>query len=282
MPVPGGVVNAFTVDTEEWFHICGVEALGASRWPALPSRIELTTNLLLEDMDRGGIRGTFLVVGWIAERYPHIVRRILAAGHEIGSHGHLHTRAFEMTPDAFTDDLRQSLRALADAGATDVRCYRAPEWSINERSLWALSELAANGIAIDASMAPLRLVGSTGFPRRPHIRQTPAGPIVEVPPLVADRYGQVMPMGWGWGLRMTAPARVRRAIEQANAAGQPAVVTVHPWEIDPQPPAVRLPMRLRFAHYFRLDGFRERLKEVMKHPGFGTLSEAARSAGSSI
>ena len=88
-------------------------------------------------------------------------------------------------------------------------------------------------------------------------------------------------MGWGWGLRMTSPSRVRASIQRANAAGRPAVITVHPWEIDPHPPSVRLPLRLRFAHYFRLDGFRERLKEVMTHPGFGTLSEAARSVGSS-
>lgn len=280
MPLPGGVVNAFTVDTEEWFHICGVDTLGPDRWPALPSRVELTTSLLLDDLDRYGIRATFLVVGWIAERYPHLVQRILAAGHEIGSHGYLHTRAFEMTRDQFGEDLRRSLGALRGAGATEVRCFRAPEWSINKRSLWALDELAGHGITIDASMAPLKLVGSLDFPRAPHVRQTGAGRLIEMPPLVADRFGQVMPLGWGWGLRMTAPARVRLAIEHANRAGRPAVITVHPWEIDPAPPSVRLPLRLRFAHYFRLDGFRERLKEVMSHPGFGTLSEAAGSAGS--
>lgn len=277
---PAGVVNAFTVDTEEWFHICGVDALAPARWTELPSRIDLTTNLLLEDLDRSGIRGTFLVVGWIAERYPHIVQRILAAGHEIGSHGYRHARAYEMSPDEFADDLRRSLAALRNAGAADLRCYRAPEWSINERSLWALDVLAANGITIDASMAPVKLVGSVTFPRTPHVRRTPSGPVTEVPPLVADRFGQVMPLGWGWGLRMTSPSGIRRAIDRTNAAGFPAVITVHPWEIDPQPPAVRLPMGLRFAHYFRLDGFRERLKEVMQHPGFGTLSESARTAAS--
>lgn len=278
MPSPGGVVNAFTVDAEEWFHICGVDALSPPRWPDLPSRVELTTRLLLDDMHACGIRGTFLVVGWIAERHPRLIEEILAAGHEVGSHGHLHRRAYDMTPDEFRRDLLSGLHALADAGAPPVRCFRAPEWSINDRSLWALDQLAAHAIAIDASMAPLRLVGNVAYPRGPHTRATSAGALCEMPPLVADRFGHVMPMGWGWGLRMSSPARVRRAIDAANAGGRPAVITVHPWEIDPDPPVVDLPLRLRFAHYYRLEGFRARLNEIMRHAGFGTLSDAATSA----
>lgn len=278
MPPPGGVLNAFTVDTEEWFHICGVEALADSRWDTLPSRVELTTRLLLDDLDHSGIRATFLVVGWVAARYPRLIAEILAAGHEIGSHGHMHRRAYELTPDAFRSDLTRSVQALHDAGASDVTSYRAPEWSINTRSLWALDELAAAGFTIDASMAPLKMVGSLHFPRSPHVVETKGGRITEMPPLVADRLGQVMPMGWGWGLRMSTPSRVRRTIDAVNAAGRPAVVTIHPWEIDPDPPAVALPLRLRFAHYFRLEGFRGRLKEIMRHPGFNTLRQAAASA----
>jgi polysaccharide deacetylase family protein (PEP-CTERM system associated) len=272
-----GVVNAFTVDVEEWFHICGVDALSPDHWSDLPSRVELTTRLLLDDLSTCGIHGTFLVVGWVAERYPHLVRDIVTAGHELGSHGHLHRRAYELGPDAFRRDLQRSLRAIADAGGTNVYSFRAPEWSITRESLWALDELAANGITIDASMAPLKLVGDPGFPRRPHIMHTAAGDVLEMPPLVADRFGQTMPLGWGWGLRMSSPARVRHTIDKMNATGAPAVITVHPWEIDPDPPSVALPLRLRFAHYFRLGGFRERLRSVMRHGRFGTLKEAAAS-----
>jgi polysaccharide deacetylase family protein (PEP-CTERM system associated) len=275
MAPPDGVVNALTVDTEDWFHICGVSDLTPERWPSLPSRVELTTRLLLDDMNSCGARGTFLVVGWVAERYPRLVEEILAAGHEVGSHGHLHRRAYEMTPAAFEEDLQRSVRALRDAGAPPIRAFRAPEWSINERSLWALGRLAAGGIRIDGSMAPVKIVGDVGFPRGPHIRTTADGPIVEMPPLVADRFGQVMPAGWGWGLRASSPARVCRTIERVNRLGNPAVLAVHPWEIDPDPPRIGLPARLRFAHYFRLDGFRDRLKDVMRHIHFGTLSEAA-------
>lgn len=266
-------VNAFTVDVEEWFHMCGAGAdLAPDKWDRLPSRVRETTRLLLDDLDAAGIRGTFFVLGWVAERYPQLVGAIRAAGHEIGSHGYSHTRAFELGPDGFTDDIRRSVLALKSAGVPDVRVFRAPEWSINDRSLWALELLAREGFRIDASMAPLRLVGSLDYPRRPHVRQTAAGPIFEAPPFVTRRFGQVMPIGWGWGLRMTSPARILQTLERANRTGMPAVFTVHPWEIDPDPPRVPLPPRLRFAHYFRLAGFRQRLVHVLRGADFGPLS----------
>ncbi len=143
-------------------------------------------------------------------------RPFASAGHEIGSHGHHHLRAYDLTPDAFAADLRRSVSALNAVGVPRVTSFRAPEWSINERSLWALGALAQEGFEVDASMAPVRLVGSPAFPRHPHVRQTASGSITEVPPLVADRFGQVMPIGWGWGLRMSSPGRVLRSIEEMN------------------------------------------------------------------
>jgi polysaccharide deacetylase family protein (PEP-CTERM system associated) len=233
--------------------------------------------MLLDDMNACGVRGTFLIVGWVAERCPRLVSEIVSAGHELGSHGHLHRRVYEMSREEFRRDLQRSLRAISDTGGSNIHSFRAPEWSITRDSLWALEELAGNGITVDASMAPLELVGDVGYPRRAYVRHTVAGDIVEMPPLVADRFGQTMPMGWGWGLRMSSPARVRHTIDKMNETGAPAVITVHPWEIDPNPPFVALPLRLRFAHYFRLAGFRERLRDVMRHGRFGTLKEAAAS-----
>ena len=170
--------------------------------------------------------------------------------------------------------LRESLRVVSRlAGGGPVTMFRAPEWSINGRSLWALDVLAAEGVHVDASMAPLRLVGDVSYPRYPHIRRTPTGPITEVPPLVADRFRQVMPMGWGWGLRMSSPRRVLRTIEAVNRVGLAAVLTIHPWELDPDPPRVRLPARLHFAHYFRLSGFADRLREVLAGATFGPIGD---------
>jgi polysaccharide deacetylase family protein (PEP-CTERM system associated) len=274
-------MNIFTVDVEDWFHVCGAGGqLDRRHWDALPSRVVSTTRRLLDLLDAAQVCGTFFVVGWIAERYPQVVADILRAGHVVGSHSHLHRRVYELTSDEFGRDLDEATAALSAAGAPRPQAFRAPEWSINDGASWALSELACHGFTIDASMAPLKMVGRVDYPRVPHLRETASGPIVEVPPFVTDRYGQVMPLGWGWGLRMSSPARVLKCIDAANVAGRPAVLTVHPWEVDPDPPRVALPPRLWFAHYFRLGGFERRLREIVRGTTFvplDTLKDVARA-----
>jgi polysaccharide deacetylase family protein (PEP-CTERM system associated) len=265
-------MNLFTVDVEDWFHVCGAGGpLAREHWESLPSRVVPTTRRLLRMLDAAQVTGLFLVVGWVAERFPNLVAEIVNAGHEVGSHSHLHRKVYELTPAEFSADLDMANAALTGAGARCPRAFRAPEWSINDRAPWALEVLARHGFTADASMAPVRIVGRVDYPRRPHLRATPSGPIVEVPPFVADKFGQVMPLGWGWGLRMSSPKRVLTAIAAANAVGAPAVLTVHPWEVDPDPPQVALPPRLRFAHYFRLEGFERRLQEIVKFAPFTTL-----------
>lgn len=271
--------NAFTVDVEEWFHICGVGgALHEDRWDALPSRVVETTDRLLALLDRRSVRATFFVLGWVAERHPELVTGIRDAGHEIGSHGFGHRRVYEMEPESFERDLARSLDVLSAAGCSDVRGFRAPEWSINDRSLWALDVLAKRGLRYDSSMTPLRLIGNPAYPEHPHRRETRSGTIVEIPPTVGRLMGQNYPMGGGWGLRMHSPRHVIRSIESRNRAGSPAVLFVHPWEIDPDPPRVPLPPGLRFAHYFKLDGFAHRLDEILAAIEPGPLGELAALA----
>lgn len=275
-------VNIFTVDVEEWFHICGAGGrLDSSHWSTLPSRVVPTTRRLLDVLDAASVPATFFIVGWVADRYPGLVRDILSAGHEVGSHSYWHRRVYELTPEAFAEDLTLSRTALMAAGAPRPSSFRAPEWSINDKAPWALDALANAGYSVDASMAPLAMVGRLDYPRHPHVRTTAHGDILEVPPLVAERFGHVMPMGWGWGLRMSSPRRVISFIARANEAGQPAVLTVHPWEIDPDPPRVWLPPRLMFAHYFRLGGFERRLKEIMNGTTFSTLRATTKCRAAS-
>jgi polysaccharide deacetylase family protein (PEP-CTERM system associated) len=267
------VRNCLTVDVEEWFHVCGADGLLArDRWDRLPSRVESTTRDLLDLLNACGVQATFFVLGWVAERHPAVVSSIVRAGHEVASHGHLHQRVYELTPAAFDDDLARSCAVLASAGAPAVRGYRAPEWSINNRSLWALDHLAAAGFAFDSSMAPMRIVGDPAFPQHPHLRSTPNGSLHEFPPLVDRRFGQNMPL-IGWGLRMSTPRRVLAAIEERNRAGVPVAISVHPWEIDPDPPRVKLPISQAFAHYFRLGGFRGRLERILRGASFASMGE---------
>jgi peptidoglycan-N-acetylglucosamine deacetylase len=230
-------------------------------------------------LDACGVRATFFVLGWVAARHPALVTEILDAGHEVGSHGHFHRRVYELTPAEFARDLDLGLAALRDAGVHRVEGFRAPEWSINNRSLWALDILAEKRFRYDSSMTPLRIIGDPGYPQVPHTRATVAGDLLEFPPLVARRFGQNMPLGGGWGLRMTQPVRVRAAIDTCNRDGRPVALFVHPWEIDPDPPRVRLPWPQRFVHYFRLEGFGDRLQEILRGAAFAPMGEVLDVAG---
>lgn len=264
--------NFLTIDVEEWFHVCGVGGpLAPEAWGALPSRVELTTDLVLDLVARRRITATFFVLGWVAERHPRLVERILRAGHEVASHGWGHRRVYELEPEEFVADLRRASASLMSAGAPAPIGFRAPEWSINDRSPWALDVLAREGYRYDSSMTPLRLIGNPGYPHVPHVRRTSSGPLWEVPPLVGRRLGHNYPLGGGWGLRMSRPGTVLRAIEAKNRAGASATLFVHPWELDPDPPRVALPPALRFSHYFRLQGFAGRLDEILAGAEFGPV-----------
>jgi polysaccharide deacetylase family protein (PEP-CTERM system associated) len=274
--VTGSCRNFLTIDVEEWFHVCGVGGLlPAERWHTLPSRVEFTTDLALALLARRGITATFFVLGWVAERYPRTVSRIRSAGHEIASHGWSHRRVYELDEPAFEEELARTSAVLEAAGAPAPIGFRAPEWSINDRSLWALAVLARRGFRYDSSMTPLRVVGNPRYPQVPHRRETPGGSLLEVPPMVGRRLGQHIPLGGGWGLRMSRPAAMVDEIGRRNMRGEPVTLFVHPWELDPQPPRVALPWLLRFSHYYRLSGFGERLDAILASAPFGPIGDWA-------
>jgi len=263
------VLNAFTVDVEEWFHVCGVGGpLSREHWDELPSRVVSTTERVLRLLDRHAVQATFFVLGWVAERHPELVERIRESGHELASHGFFHRRLYELRPEELEEELDRSLEVLGS-----VKGFRAPEWSINDRSLWALDVLARKGFRFDSSMTPLRLIGNPAYPQEPYARSTAFGEILEFPPLVSRRLGQNVPSGGGWGLRMSAPPTVLKEIESRNRRGVPTALFLHPWELDPDPPRVNLPLHLRFSHYFRLGGFERRLGEVLAGARFGPMGK---------
>jgi polysaccharide deacetylase family protein (PEP-CTERM system associated) len=266
------VRNCLTVDVEEWFHICGVGGpLSREHWERLPSRVVENTRRLLGLLDRHRVRGTFFVLGWVAERYPRLVEEIASAGHEIGSHGQFHNPVYDLTPQSFAEEIDLSVAALRAAGVASVHGFRAPQWSINDRSMWALEVLSRKGFRFDSSLTPLRIIGNPDYPWVPHMRSTAAGELFEFPPLVERRFGQTFPLGGGWGLRMTSPGHVLATIEARNRQGTPVALFVHPWELDPDPPRVPLPPAKRFVHYFRLDGFASRLEAVLRGSEFAPM-----------
>jgi peptidoglycan/xylan/chitin deacetylase (PgdA/CDA1 family) len=188
----------------------------------------------------------------------------------------MHDRLYELTPETFGRDVDASLAALTRCGVQAVVGFRAPEWSINERSLWALDVLASRGIRLDSSMAPMRVVGDPNYRQDIHRQGTNYGEIIECPPAVGRVFGANVPLGGGWGLRARRPRAVLRSLDRRLGAGRPAVVWIHPWEIDEDPPQVKLPASLHFAHYFGLAGFRHRLESILRGASFGPLSEVAR------
>ena len=276
---------AFTVDLEDWFH--GLE-LSPDRWSGLEARAVAVTGRLLDMLAAHRARATFFVLGRIAEAHPELVQRILAAGHEIGSHGNEHQFVYRQSPDAFARDLDRSLTALQRAGAPTVMTYRAPYFSVTDRSLWALERLAAAGITLDSSImpAPNPRYGIRSAPLGPHQIATPSGSLLELPvsclelPQVPGILGQPplrVPFAGGFYLRFFPLALTRAAIRHTLRQGRPVVFYIHPWELDPEQPRVRLPSSVAATRYYRLGSTARKLTALLREFRWSTLSEVARS-----
>ena len=276
-PVPvAGVrgLNALTVDLEDWYHVCGVgRDEGPAQWAACESRVGRSTDRLLSLLRSHGVRATFFVVGYIAVREPGLVRAFAREGHEVGLHGHLHRRIFEMSPAEFEEDLVRSQAAVSAAAGTDVVGYRAPEWSMRPHTLWALSVLRKRGILYDSSMVPLTRMGDRSFPRGPCRFSTPHGEIVEFPLTTVRCFGESIPFSGGLPLRLTPYFYVVSQIRRLNQAGKPGLVYVHPWEFDLEQPRIALPWSRRFMHYFNLPATPRKLAGLLTHLRFAPIRE---------
>jgi len=267
-------VNILTVDLEEWFHL-DEEVIPPGEWDRLPSRVEETTRLLLSVLDAHGSRATFFALGWVAARHPALLKAIAGRGHEVATHGYLHRSVAAMTAEEFRTDLRRARQAVEAATGEPVAGYRAARWSLGGvagggrrgRSsgvvTGALEILVREGIRYDASLAPIVYLGDPSWPAGPHRLETPAGSILELPPLVGRFLGVRLLCGSGWALRRVPNRALLRQIARRNALGWPAVLDLHPWELDPDPPRLRLPFKYRVAHYGGLRGFRAKLERLL-------------------
>jgi polysaccharide deacetylase family protein (PEP-CTERM system associated) len=239
---------------------------------------------MLELLARHEVRATFFVLGWVAVRFPQIVRDINAAGHELACHSHWHRLVYQQTPEDFRSDLRRAKAAIEDAAGEAISAYRAPSFSITRRSLWALDILAEEGFTVDSSLFPVRhdRYGIPGAPQHIHTIDTQAGPITEFPMTIA-RFGRFhLPIGGGGYFRLYPYSLTRRLLRQVNVAlGRPFVFYVHPWEIDADQPRIRSGSRLsRFRHYVNLATTERKLERLLQDFSFGRMSDVLSASNS--
>lgn len=268
-----------TVDVEDWFHVCGVPAYSdPARWDAFPSRVERGTDEVLSLLDGSGSTATFFVLGWVARRCPGLVRRIAAAGHEVGSHGDLHRRLWELPLAAAREDVRRSRETLEQLLGSPVTAYRAPEWSMRSASNPLLELLVREGFRVDSSLVAAPPVGEPGNPVRPTWIETAAGPLLEVPPLTGSFFFRRALLGGGVCSRLSRASRVRRLVDRSLASGIPPVLYLHPWELDEEHPRMRLPLVSSLVHFAGRGRTRGRLAGLLAAHRFGTVSGALETA----
>ena len=260
------VLNALSVDVEDWFHVGAFErTISRPSWDGLTHRVERNTDAVLALFAETGVSATFFTLGWVAERYPALMRRIAEAGHEVASHGYDHARVFTLSPEAFRADLRRSRALLEDASGQRVIGYRAPSFSIDHRTPWAHAILAEEGYRYSSSVAPIRH-DHYGWPESPRFAWRPVAgsDLLELPVTTAEFGGRRLAAGGGGFFRLLPYGFSRWAIRQVNAREkQPAIIYFHPWEIDPDQPRVAgAPLRSRLRHYSNLSVMANKLRRL--------------------
>ena len=265
-PRTGAVVNALTIDVEDYFQVSAfVPYIARSRWEELPSRVERNVDAILALLGESGVHATFFTLGWIAERYPQMIQRIVAGGHELASHGYLHDRASALTPKAFFADVSLAKAVLEDVSGMETQGYRAPSFSIGDDNLWAYECLARAGYRYSSSVYPIRHdhYGSPDRSRFAHVANTH---LLEVPITTARLFGTNWPAGGGGYFRLMPYALSRWLIQRVNSCDEePAIFYFHPWEIDPEQPRVMgVDAKTRFRHYVNLERTAKRLRLLLR------------------
>ena len=285
-PVPrvmAAVPNVFSVDVEEYFQVSAFEEhWPRGRWEAIPSRLEQGLDAVLGMASAAGVKGTFFVLGWIARRHPHLVRRIAEAGHEVGCHSLEHRLIYRMDEAGFRADLREARAAIEDASGAGCFVYRAPSFSVTRSSLWALRVLAEEGIRTDSSIYPVAhdRYGMPGAPRSPYRPLKDHPTFVEFPPSTVRWLGLTLPCAGGGYLRLYPSSVTHAAIRWIRERErQPAVVYVHPWEFDPDQPSAEAPWLTRARHRVGLGTNAKKLGRLLSAFPFASISDCVTALG---
>ena len=270
------ILNAMSIDIEDWFQVGAFEkVVSRDDWDHLPSRVERNSYAVLELFAEADVKATFFTLGWIAERFPALIRRFADAGHEVASHGSDHDRVFTFTPEAFRADIRRARAAIEDASGQRVHGYRAPSFSIDGRNPWAHVILAEEGYGYSSSVAPIAH-DHYGWREAPRFafRPVPDADLIEIPVTSVEVAGRRMSAGGGGFFRILPYAFSHWAIDRVNnAEGRPAAFYFHPWEIDPEQPRVSAaPLRSKFRHYTRLSAMYPKLRQLLGDFSWGTTA----------
>ena len=280
------VVNGLSVDVEDWFQVGAFEGvIDRSNWDGLSDRVERNVLAILDMFAAADVKATFFTLGWVALRHGPLMRRIVEAGHELASHGWDHERVFRLDAKSFTADLERSRKVLEDASGVQITGYRAPSFSIDQRSPWAYMVLAEQGFVYSSSVAPISH-DHYGWPEAPRFafKPLPWSELVEIPVTTAHFAGKRLAAGGGGFFRVLPYGFSRWAIRQVNTRDQrPAVFYFHPWEIDPDQPRVTgATLRSRVRHYTNLGVMAAKLEQLVREFEWGRMDvlahrEAARA-----
>ncbi|ACL73466.1 polysaccharide deacetylase [Thioalkalivibrio sulfidiphilus HL-EbGr7] len=278
----GHIVNAMTVDVEDYFHVSAfADAIDRADWHDMPSRVVANTHRLLDLFDGQGVKSTFFVLGWVAEREPGLVREIVERGHELACHGYSHQLVYNQTPELFREETFRSKDLLEQAGQVPVRGYRAASYSITRRSQWALDILGEAGFEYDSSIFPVRhdRYGIPGAGRWPHEMTLNEGRrLVEFPLSTVRWAGMTLPMAGGGYFRLYPYALSRAGFRNINqGAGKPFVFYLHPWEVDPGQPRIKAKALSRFRHYNNLHRCESRLRRLLNDFRFAPMRDVLAS-----
>lgn len=259
------IVNALSVDVEDYFQVSAMAPyIDRASWDQQPCRVENNIARLLDLMQRHDARATFFTLGWIAERYPAMIRRIASEGHEIASHGYAHLRVTDQSPTEFFEDIRRAKAILEDLSGAEVRGYRAPSFSIGASNLWAFDSIREAKYRYSSSIYPVQHdhYGMPDAPRFPHFSRED---LMEIPITTARWMGRNLPAGGGGYFRLLPYSLSRWAIARVNRdEHRPAIFYMHPWEIDPKQPRIgQLDAKTRFRHYVNLNRTEGRLSRLM-------------------
>jgi polysaccharide deacetylase family protein (PEP-CTERM system associated) len=267
-----------SVDVEDYFHVEGfADHVSRESWNEWPTRVERNTERLLDLFDESGTKATFFVLGWIAAKFPNLVRSIAQRGHELACHSYWHRCVYRLTAAEFREDTVCAKRAIEQAAGIRVRGYRAPSWSITAKSLWALDILAEEGFEYDSSIYPIHhdIYGLPGALRIPYVhRLTGDRQLLEFPPATVSVAGVVLPAAGGGYLRLFPFVYTAWAIGRMEAAaGQQVVVYVHPWEIDPEQPRIAGRLRSKLRHYTNLGSTEQKLRRLLSLRRFQSFEQ---------